>query len=513
MAKRAKLVMMDRDGNLLGTIILSPNTPTTIGRHQTCTVVLDDPVVSGSHLRVEHRDGGWWASDLNSRNGTLLNNQRIQTVCLTPEDVLSLGKTRMRFVLDARPTESNEVASVVPEVIDNSAQPRKLPVGLPYRCQNCGYFGEPLRKEVGGNVGCCLEIAMWLLVITIVTISHEGHWLLAIPVCISIWKWWFKCPTCPKCTKQNMIRCGEPDRKQALKAWFHDVCGGLIIFGVLVAFLFWHDARTKADRDAASRRAEKETAERASARHELPDREEAQRQAAALRTAIAEAERQATALRAATAEAERRAAAQAASSLRAANTAAERNPQTSYSTPEERNTAIAEQIVAEYHKSHTYSLRDLFVCGDMACDVLNQLKTKGINAIIMVGRVDRQATDIGDSNHAWVLAETSPGRYLALETTGGHSTRDPLYYVGWKFTSPRTFKKYLELVNQQNEAARNVELAGEEYNRIVDQYNASTQRGRSLLEQEVIAARTRWIQRRMDLIQKRGEVFLLLKDP
>ncbi|GAI65218.1 unnamed protein product, partial [marine sediment metagenome] len=46
------------------------------------------------------------------------------------------------------------------------------------------------------------------------------------------------------------------------------------------------------------------------------------------------------------------------------------------------------KIAEDYHKTHTYSFRDLFVCGDMAIDVWNQIKTKGINAIIVVGNID-----------------------------------------------------------------------------------------------------------------------------
>ena len=55
----------------------------------------------------------------------------------------------------------------------------------------------------------------------------------------------------------------------------------------------------------------------------------------------------------------------------------------------------------------------------MAIDVWNMVKTKGINAIIVVGNVEKDVTKIQEANHVWVSAETSPGKFIALETTGG----------------------------------------------------------------------------------------------
>src|SRR5208337_4944295 len=87
----------------------------------------------------------------------------------------------------------------------------------------------------------------------------------------------------------------------------------------------------------------------------------------------------------------------------------------------DRNIRIANVIVANYHETHTYSLTDLYVCGDMASDVWDMLKTQGINAKLNVGRVDQDISDIKDANHVWVLAEVAPNSYLALEATGGYS--------------------------------------------------------------------------------------------
>ncbi|GAH82550.1 unnamed protein product, partial [marine sediment metagenome] len=80
----------------------------------------------------------------------------------------------------------------------------------------------------------------------------------------------------------------------------------------------------------------------------------------------------------------------------------------------ETPTETAEKIVKHYHETHIYSKYDFFVCSDMALDVWDMLKAQGINALIQIGNVETGAKDITEADHAWVLAETSPGQYLAL---------------------------------------------------------------------------------------------------
>ena len=140
----------------------------------------------------------------------------------------------------------------------------------------------------------------------------------------------------------------------------------------------------------------------------------------------------------------------------------------------DRNIRIANEIVANYHKTHTYTLNDLYVCGDMASDIWDMLKTQGINAKINIGNIDKDITKIGDANHAWVLAEVAPNSYLALEATGGYSvknTDNPRYYVGWSFYNPKQLKNYLQLNTQRNDAVNKYNSALNDYNNYVDQYN------------------------------------------
>ncbi len=110
-------------------------------------------------------------------------------------------------------------------------------------------------------------------------------------------------------------------------------------------------------------------------------------------------------------------------------------------------------IIQNYYKTHTYSKIDLFVCTDTSIDVWNLVKTKGINAQICVGNIEKNISNLdkqfNEINHAWVLAETKPFTWIALETTGGYLVwvnENEFYYDGrFCFDNPAEFKKFLEL--------------------------------------------------------------------
>jgi len=145
-------------------------------------------------------------------------------------------------------------------------------------------------------------------------------------------------------------------------------------------------------------------------------------------------------------------------------------------SPEQVNIELCEEIVEEYHKTHTYIGKDIYVCGDMAEDVWNMVVTKGMNAEIMLGNVDEEIHDINKANHAWVVAEIGNENWLALECTGGyivHGKDNHLYYNAWNFYNPKDFREYLELRKLYNEQLAKYNQALGEYNQLVEIYNRS----------------------------------------
>lgn len=80
-----------------------------IGRDQTCDLVLDANTVSAEHSRLSYHHKNWWVEDLGSRNGTLLNLERVTTpAILVSGDELQLGQVMLKITInDESSTLSN----------------------------------------------------------------------------------------------------------------------------------------------------------------------------------------------------------------------------------------------------------------------------------------------------------------------------------------------------------------------------------------------------------------------
>ncbi|GAB7078974.1 FHA domain-containing protein [Megalodesulfovibrio paquesii] len=76
---------------------LAPGQALTIGRSHENTLVLDDPGVSARHARILHLDEGWLLTDLDSKNGSLVNGLPITIHWLSAGEILQLGGQRFRF--------------------------------------------------------------------------------------------------------------------------------------------------------------------------------------------------------------------------------------------------------------------------------------------------------------------------------------------------------------------------------------------------------------------------------
>src|SRR5690348_8004320 len=66
--------------------------PVTIGRSPAInTIVIQDKTISRQHARLELEDIHLVVSDLNSANGTFVNDERIQRKALKSGDLVSIG--------------------------------------------------------------------------------------------------------------------------------------------------------------------------------------------------------------------------------------------------------------------------------------------------------------------------------------------------------------------------------------------------------------------------------------
>src|SRR5438128_2186157 len=72
-SRDALLVLSPGESSLASGATLGLARLTRIGRANDNELVLDDQFVSAHHAVLERRDGGWWLTDRDSTNGTLVN--------------------------------------------------------------------------------------------------------------------------------------------------------------------------------------------------------------------------------------------------------------------------------------------------------------------------------------------------------------------------------------------------------------------------------------------------------
>jgi HD-GYP domain-containing protein (c-di-GMP phosphodiesterase class II) len=84
-------------------IALTTGQALTFGRLQSCDVQLDDESVSRRHCSVLARETGCVVNDLQSANGTFVNDRRVTTSDLKPGDIVRIGATHVELVSAATP--------------------------------------------------------------------------------------------------------------------------------------------------------------------------------------------------------------------------------------------------------------------------------------------------------------------------------------------------------------------------------------------------------------------------
>jgi len=73
-----------------------------IGRDPACDLILMHETISGYHARLSYHHNQWWVEDLNSTNGTFLNNEPllIPTVVI-PRDIIQCGQVKISIDFQA----------------------------------------------------------------------------------------------------------------------------------------------------------------------------------------------------------------------------------------------------------------------------------------------------------------------------------------------------------------------------------------------------------------------------
>lgn len=70
----------------------------SIGRTAGNAVVLDNSYTSSRHALIVWRDNQWWVEDMNSRNGTLINDIPVeQPTAVMPGDLIMIGDVTLQL--------------------------------------------------------------------------------------------------------------------------------------------------------------------------------------------------------------------------------------------------------------------------------------------------------------------------------------------------------------------------------------------------------------------------------
>jgi pSer/pThr/pTyr-binding forkhead associated (FHA) protein len=81
----------------LGKYPLQKSVSLTIGRRETNDVAIEDPGVSGHHAKIDSLEDRFVLTDLQSKNGTFVNEQLISSHWLKHEDVITIGRYSLIF--------------------------------------------------------------------------------------------------------------------------------------------------------------------------------------------------------------------------------------------------------------------------------------------------------------------------------------------------------------------------------------------------------------------------------
>src|SRR4051812_8547100 len=94
------------DGVVIKEVTLAKDR-TTLGRRPYNDIVIDNLAISGEHAVLHMIGADVYLEDLNSTNGTYVNARAVKKQALEHNDVIEVGKYKIRYLVGAPPADSS----------------------------------------------------------------------------------------------------------------------------------------------------------------------------------------------------------------------------------------------------------------------------------------------------------------------------------------------------------------------------------------------------------------------
>jgi FHA domain len=101
-------IIVSLDDNMIKVVPLDKDRM-TLGRRPYNDIVVDNLAVSGEHAALQVIGNEYFIEDLNSTNGTFINEQKIKRQILKHGDTIEIGKYEIKYVID----DTNPNSSIV----------------------------------------------------------------------------------------------------------------------------------------------------------------------------------------------------------------------------------------------------------------------------------------------------------------------------------------------------------------------------------------------------------------
>ncbi len=111
-------LILTLNNKVLSTCKVPPDEQVSVGRHIDNKLIIDNMAVSSHHATIQFENDKLIIKDLGSRNGTLVNNDKIDTSQLAHQDWVTIGK----HIIIVDLNESLSLESVADDLISKPAE-------------------------------------------------------------------------------------------------------------------------------------------------------------------------------------------------------------------------------------------------------------------------------------------------------------------------------------------------------------------------------------------------------